>query len=249
MNDKITYPRRQVSRKLVRYLASAAFTLLSDFKIKGQEHLPHEGPLLVVANHFSFIDPVAVIKIAPWPLEFVGGGDFPHAPNIVKSLPKLWGFYPLRRGTASRDALRAAEIILKQKGVLGIFPEGGNWAEVLRPARPGAAYLASRTGARILPIALYGFNDIFPVHLGKRPTVHVNIGKPFGPFSASGKGRERRRQLDGIGMKIMQHIADLLPDNFRGFLAEDPETRAAAKGTEIYPWEHAVEGGVKGEVH
>lgn len=249
MSEKFSYPRRQIIRKFIHYFSIAAFNLLSDFKIEGQENLPSEGPLLVVANHFCFVDPVAVVRIAPWPLEFVGGAEFPHAPDIVQSLPKLWGFYPLHRGTASRYALKAAESILKQKGILGIFPEGGNWAEVLRPARPGTAFLASRTGAKILPIALYGLNDIFPIRLGKRPIIHVKIGKPFGPFSTTGKGQQRRQQLDAIGTNIMQHIADLLPDNFRGFLAKDPETRAAAKGTEIYPWEHTVEGGVNGKVH
>ncbi len=249
MIEKYPYPRRQISRKFLQYLSAFAFSLLSDFQIEGKENLPDEGPLLVVANHFCFVDPVAVIRTVPWPMEFVGGAEFPHAPDIVKALPKLWGFFPLRRGTASRDALRSAENILKQRGILGIFPEGGNWAEVLRPARPGAAYLASRTGAKILPIALYGFNDIFPVQLGKRPTVHLKIGKTFGPFSANGRGRERRQQLDNIGEKIMQHIADLLPDEFRGFLAEDTEIRAAAKGTEIYPWDNSAEGEVVGEVH
>ena len=247
MSEKYTYPRRQRSRKLIHYITIWAFRLLSNFQVEGKENIPEEGPLLVTPNHFSFIDPVAIVRASPWPIEFVGGADFPHAPKIVQSLPKLWGFFPLRRGTASRDALRAAEAVLKQKGILGIFPEGGSWAEVLRPARPGAAFLASRTNAKILPVALYGFNDIFPLKLGYRPTVHVKIGKPFGPFSTTGRGRERRRQLNKIGENIMQHIAELLPDEFRGYLATDPKIRAAAKGTEIYPWENAVEGEVVGE--
>jgi 1-acyl-sn-glycerol-3-phosphate acyltransferase len=142
--------------------------------------------------------------------------------------------------------LRAGEAILKQNGVLGIFPEGGNWAEVLRPARPGAAYLASRTQTRILPIGLYGLNDIFPVNLRQRPEAHINIGPPVGPFTASGRGRERREQLDDIGLRIMQSIANLLPDEKRGFLSEDPSIREASKGTEIYPWEHKTEGEVEG---
>jgi len=77
---------------------------------------------------------------------------------------------------------------------LGIFPEGGNWATVLRFARPGTAYLAAQTGARILPIGLSGLNDIFPLKFGKRPRVVFRIGKPFGPFRVEGRGRERRRQ-------------------------------------------------------
>jgi len=248
-DQAIKYPRRVFLRRFARLLSKAAFAMLSDFRIEGAENLPSSGPLLVIGNHFSFIDPVAVIRALPYPIEFVGGAQFPHAPTIVKALPKMWGYYPVFRGTGSRFALKAAEEILNQKGVLGIMPEGGNWAEVLRPARPGAAYLASRTGVKILPLGIYGLNDIFPVQPGRRPEAVVRIGKPFGPFSVSGRGRARREQLDQIGLEMMKAIAALLPDHLRGFLADDPLTREAAKGTEIYPWEHHAEGEVDGEVH
>jgi len=64
----------------------------------------------------------------------------------------------------------------------------------------------------------------------------VRIGKPFGPFTVEGKGRERREQLEAIGHEIMQRIAELIPPEMRGFYSPDPAIRAAAKGTEIYPW-------------
>lgn len=249
MTQKITYPRRLFIRRLLKMLAHAAFALLCDLEIQGKENLPDKGPLLVIGNHFSFIDPVALIRVLPYPIEFVGGAEFPHAPNIVKSIPNWWGYYPVFRGTGSRFALRAAEEILKQDGVLGIMPEGGAWAEVLRPARPGAAFLASQTGAKILPLGIYGLNDIFPLKFGKRSKAVVNIGKPVGPFNATGKGRERRQQLDTIGLELMKAIAALIPDQYRGFLADDPEIRKQAMGTEVYPWEHLVEGEVEGEVH
>lgn len=249
MKQRIVYPRRVLIRRVLKTLSKAAFGLLSDLEIQGEENLPGKGPLLVIGNHFSFIDPVAVIRALPYPIEFVGGAEFPHAPGIVKFLPSWWGYYPVFRGTGSRYALRAAEQILKQQGVLCIMPEGGSWAEVLRPARPGAAYLASQTGARVLPLGIYGLNDIFPIKLGRRPKAVVKIGKPVGPFIASGRGRERREQLDTIGLELMKAIAALLPDHFRGFLAEDPTTREQALGTEIYPWEQLVEGEVEGEIH
>jgi 1-acyl-sn-glycerol-3-phosphate acyltransferase len=249
MNEKIVYPRRVLFRRFLKGLAAVAFGMLSDLTVEGKENLPDSGPLLVIGNHFSFIDPVAVLHALPYPIEFVGGAVFPHAPKIVQALPGLWGYYPVFRGTGSRFALRAAEEILKQNGVLGIMPEGGSWAEVLRPARPGAAYLASQTGAKVLPLGIYGLNDIFPVKLGHRPKATVRIGKPVGPFLATGRGRERRQQLDQIGLELMKSIAALLPDQYRGFLADDPATRAAARGTEVYPWEDLVEGQVEGEVH
>lgn len=249
MNRVITYPRRQNIRKFLKFLAKIAFALLSDLRFEGEENIPDSGPLLVIANHFSFIDPVAVLHALPYPIEFIGGAEFPHAPMIVKSLPKLWGYYPVFRGTGSRYALRAAEEILNQNGVLGIMPEGGAWAEALRPARPGAAFLASQTETKVLPLGIFGLNDIFPIRLGKKPIGTVRIGKPVGPFTITGRGRERRKQLDQIGLELMKAIAAQLPDQYRGFLADDPAIRNAALGTEDYPWESLVEGQVEGEVH
>lgn len=249
MSGKYPYPRRQAIRAVMHVLSIPAFSILTRLEIKGKENLPEKGPFLIVGNHFSFVDPAAVVRIAKWPIEFLGAADPPFAPPAAKFIPKLWGFYKLYRGTGSMEALRAGEAILKQNGILGIFPEGGSWAQVLRPARPGTAYLTTRSGAPILPIGLYGMNDVFPIHLGKRARITINIGKPFGPFKITGRGRERREQLDEIGHEIMRRIAELLPENQRGHYSNDPKIREAAKGTEIYPWSDKIEGEVNRDVY
>ncbi len=242
--------RRRPVRFLLKKISIPAFAVLTHMEILGDENLPKSGPLLVVGNHFSFIDPVAFVRMAPWPIEFVGGAETPHAPLWTRVIPFLWGYHKLYRGTGSRDALRAGEAILNKRGFLGIFPEGGNWATVLRPARPGVSFLAARTDARILPVGLYGFTQVFP-SLGhfRKAKVTINIGRPIGPFMATGAGRSRREQLDEIGHTIMRSIAELLPPGLRGYYSEDPAIREAARGTEIYPWADKVEGQVKGEVH
>ncbi len=242
-DPRFPYPRRRLIRSLLRQLSRVAFAVLTDLQIIGQENLPKEGPLLVVANHFSYIDPVAMVRATPWPLEFVGGFQMPNAPASVTWIPKVWGYYPVYRGTGSRYALRAAEAVLAQGGMLGIFPEAGSWATVLRPPRPGAAFLAVRTGARILPMGFGGLPEVFP-HLrkGQRARVTVRIGKPFGPFHATGRGRARRQQLEAIGHEIMRRIAELIPPERRGHYSDDPAIRAAAQGSEIYPWADAPEG-------
>ena len=238
--SRFPYPRRRVIRAVMRRLARLALALLTDLEITGQENIPSEGPLLVVANHFSYIDPVAMVALAPGPVEFVGGFRMPNAPRMLTWIPKWWGFYPVYRGTASRDALRAAEAVLGQRGVLGIFPEAGNWAAVLRPPRPGAAFLATRTGAPILPMGFDGLPDVFPrLRKGKRARVTFRIGQCFGPYRATGRGRERRRQLDAIGNDIMAHIAALIPPERRGSYSDDPALRAAAREVEAYPWDVA----------
>lgn len=234
---KYPFPRRTAIRTTLKTLINFVFFTLSDFELIGIENLPKTGPLLMVANHFSFLDPLAVIKISPWKLEFLGGTRTPNAPAATDWLRQLWGIIPVFRGSVSRDTFVASESILAQKGVLGIFPEGGNWATVLRPARPGVAFLAARTGAPIIPVGLTGFDTFFQsLRKGKRPKVVVRIGKLFGPFQLDVRGRSEREKLDGLGHDIMREIAQLLPEEKRGFYSDNPDIREAAKGTEIYPW-------------
>ncbi len=247
--SEYTNPGRRLLRTVLQALSVPAFGVLTNLEINGLENLPKTGPLMVVGNHFSFIDPVCLVRLSPWQIEFLGGANMPHAPLWSKIIPILWGYHPLYRGTGAADSLKAAVQILTMGGVLGIFPEAGNWATVLRPARPGAAFIAVQSGAPILPVGLVGLNNVFPsLSHGHRAKIQFNIGKPFGPFEASGHGRGRRKQLDEIGHEIMRHIAELIPAEKRGHYSDDPAIREAAKGTEIYPWADKVEGEVVGEV-
>ncbi len=230
-------PRRPLMRAVLHKLIGIGLNLFADIEISGKENLPPAGPLLIVGNHFNFLDPVAMIHAMPWRLDFVGGLRMPNAPAVVRWIPGLWGVLPVRRGSVSRETLVAARNILKENGVLCIFPEAGSWAAVLRPARPGAAFLASSTRAQILPVGLDGLVDVFPTfRKGKRARVHIRIGRPFGPLYVSDRGEKDRDRLEEIGHQIMRSIAPLLPPERRGFYSDDPAVREAARGTEIYPW-------------
>ncbi|MCB9112606.1 MAG: 1-acyl-sn-glycerol-3-phosphate acyltransferase [Anaerolineales bacterium] len=247
--QKFTSPGRRFVRSFLHWLSHPVYRLVTDLEINGEENLPKSGPLIMVGNHFSFVDPASFVRAAPWQIEFLGGAQPPHAPKASLVLPFLWGYHPLYRGTGAKDSLRAGEGILKQGGILAIFPEGGNWAAVLRPARPGTAFLAVRSGAPLLPVGLVGMTEVFPsLKRGRRAKIQVNIGKPFGPYKAEGRGQKLRDQLDEIGHDIMRHIAPLIPQDQRGHYSDDPAIREAAKGTEIYPWADKVEGQVRGVV-
>jgi 1-acyl-sn-glycerol-3-phosphate acyltransferase len=173
-------------------------------------------------------------------MEFLGGFQFVDGPTWIHWLPSTWGFYKVRRGNASKDALRAGTAVLQQNGVLGVFPEGGSWASVLRPPRPGTAYLAVRSGAPIVPIGIDGLVNLFPtLRQGKRATVTVRIGRPFGPFTAEGRGRQRREQLDAVSDEIMLQIANLIPPKRHGVYSTDPALRAAAQEVSAWPYDTA----------
>ena len=231
------YPHRHTLRRFLRRVARLTLKTLTQFEVLGRKNIPAKGPFIVVGNHFDYADPVAVIAALPFPLEFFAGTQRPTAPPLAKLIPEVWKVYPVLRGTSSRYALKAAEYVMQQNGVLGIFPEGGAWAQVLRPPRPGTAYVATRTGVPILPGGIMGMTDIFTaLRRGRRARLTVRIGQPFGPFKVSGRGRERREQLDAIGHEIMQQVAKLLPPEKHGVYAADPEIRAAAEAVAAYPW-------------
>ena len=239
---EIVYPRRQAIRSVMKNGIAAAFAVMMKLDVSGKENLPKTGPLVIVANHFHFLDPVAMIRLLPYPAEYLGGPRTPNAPGWTENFRQFYRIVQIQRGASSRDGLLAAQSILRQKGVMCIFPEGGSWASVLRPARPGAALLAARAGAPLIPVGIDGLTDVFPaLAKGRRAHVHIRFGKPFGPFDLSSKERSYRQQLDDFGHEIMQKIAELLPPERRGYYSSDPAIREAARGTEIYPWADTVE--------
>jgi len=212
-------------------------------EIVGKENLPKVGPLIVVANHFFAVDPALMISFAPWPMEFLSAQHVVAGPQWLHLFPRLWGVIDVARGSVtSRLTLRAAEAVLQQAGVLGIYPEAGAWSRILRPPRPGTAYIAARSGARLLPIGVDGLPNIFQaLAKGKRAKVTVRIGKAFGPYHVTGHGRERREQLNEVGHDIMRHIAALLPAESRGYYGDDPAMRERALAEAEYP-DEALDG-------
>lgn len=242
--DYESLQKRRPVRLFLQWLARTAFSVLTNLEVEGQENFPEKGPLIMAGNHFSMVDIAAFVRAAPYPVEFIGGAVFANVPGFMSIFPRLWGYLPVHRGTGSRFALKQAEKVLNHDGVLAIFPEGGSHARMLRPARPGTAFMAVRTKARVIPIGLIGMDEVFEsLAKFRRPKVRIRIGKPFGPFEVKGRGREKREQLDQIGDQIMQSIADLIPPEKHGYLSDDPALRAEVAE---YPWDSQVEGEVEG---
>lgn len=194
-------------RAVGRRLAHVAFRL----DVRGLEHLPPSGPLLVAGNHVSLLDGPLVAVSVPRDVRmlakhelYVGAlGRFLHAMGQV----------PVDRGQPDRRALRAALAILADGGVVGVFPEGERGSGEFERVRDGVAYLALRSGAPIVPVACVGTAAALPLghrlpRLGTRISVvfgrPVTVRAPVTPRSR----REIARCGEEIRRALVAHLAD-----------------------------------------
>jgi 1-acyl-sn-glycerol-3-phosphate acyltransferase len=225
MVQKYPWPRRRLVRGVLKAGIDIVSTILTRWEIKGSENIPAQGPLLVVGNHFHFLDSVAPIRSTRWPIEFIGDFVMPNAPPIMRVFPNAWQTLKIQQGTPNFEALRASQAILSQKGVLVIYPEGHVHSGLLKAALPGAAYMALRTGVPILPMGTISDNDfkLFKTlsNQKRRLRIFTQIGEVFGPLTSDNPERPSRAEIKSAGHLIMTKIAGLLPREYRGEF--DPE--------------------------
>lgn len=217
---KYPWPRRRFIRGVLSLGIEIVAGILVDWQVSGKENIPEKGPLLIVGNHFSFLDTVAPIHVTRWPLEFIGDFEMPNAPPIMRTFPGLWETLKIEQGTPNFEAMKASEAVLEQDGVLVIYPEGHVHDGPLNRALPGAAYMALRTGVPILPMGTISDNDwkLFGTikEEKRRLKIFTKIGKVFGPIVTEHDARPSREEIRQAGELIMTKIAALLPEEFRG---------------------------------
>jgi len=137
--------------------------------------------------------------------------------RILGSFIRGLGAFPVHRGRPDRKAFRQAEQVLTQGLALVIFPEGTrSRSGQLRHAFPGPALIALRSGAPILPVGIAGTDKLERGLAGllSRPKVTVNIGRPSHLPPAASE-LTKRELID----YMMEHIAELLPPEYRGIYA------------------------------
>ncbi len=218
--EKYPWPRRRFIRGLLRLSIKVARLLLVKWEVVGRGNIPLKGPLLIVGNHFNFVDTIAPIYVTSWPLEFIGDFEMPNAPPVMRIFPKAWQTLKIEQGTPNFEALQASEAILAQGGVLVIYPEGHVHDGPLNPALPGAAFMALRTGVPILPMGTISDNDwkLFDTIKDekRRLKITTRIGEVFGSFECENPNRPSRQEIKDAGNLIMRKIAALLPEAYQG---------------------------------
>src|SRR6266536_3094757 len=147
--------RQRIAYAIVRSLLRLAVLLLTRTRVRGREHLPRAGAGIVVSNHIAAVDPGVLMAVLPRPIALMSKAE--NARGVLRLGIPLVGAFTVRRGAADRRALRAAEQVLEQGRLLCMFPEGTRSVSgVLGSAHGGAALLARRSAAPIIPVAITG---------------------------------------------------------------------------------------------
>ena len=175
-------------------------------QIYGAENVPQQGALVVVSNHASYFDPPILSCCLKRPVAFMAKEELFHIP-ILKQGIQLYGAYPVSRGSADRSAIRAALNCLENGWATGVYLEGSRTPDgkIIDPKR-GAALLAAKAQAPLLPVSLWGTQRIlnkgsaFP----RSVPITVRIGKPITPPSST-----NREELQAVTQKCAAEIMAL----------------------------------------
>lgn len=188
--------------KFLYYLIKGtAYLLLKLFfrlQVEGKENIPPEGPVIAAANHVSILDPPALSGCIDRQIYYMAKEELFKNPLLGWVLRTI-GTFPVKRGIGDREAIKKALSVLKEGNVLGMFPEGTRKSGEVQM---GIVMMAYRTGAPILPIAL--FNTDRKKNSGP---IRVIIGKPFYLDIGDKKpSQEERREL---AERVMEAIKEL----------------------------------------
>lgn len=181
--------------------------------VEGRHNVPRTGPVIIAANHLSFVDSVVIPLVAPRPVVFLAKADYFNGRGVKGWLSRAY-FTAIEAVPIERTDHRAAQAsldlalqVLAAGRAFGIYPEGTRSRDGrLYRGRTGVAHLALTSGAPVVPVALIGTDRIQPV--GRRlPRLHrvtVRFGSPL-RFSlvpdeapASTAARARRAATDDI---------------------------------------------------
>jgi len=182
--------------------------------VRGLEHLPLDGAVVLVANHVTNFDVFPMQISLPRPIFYMGKAEL-FKVGIVDAVFRRMGAFPVYRGEKDQWAMRHAARVLEHGQVLGMFPEGTrSKGKGLGVAKTGAARLAIDANCPIVPMALVG-SDRFFSQLPRPNTVTVSLLPPILPTPDD--------TPLSLTDRVMFSLASALPVDMRGVYSELPK--------------------------
>jgi 1-acyl-sn-glycerol-3-phosphate acyltransferase len=210
--------RLQVWRAFLRGIFRGLFHILCSIKITGLKNVPLGTPYIIAYNHISLFEPPLVLAFWPEIPEAIAGADVFERPG-QKILVRAYRAIPVHRGEYDRNVIDTMLEVLRVGRPLVIAPEGGrSHVPALRRARAGIAYLVDRAKVPVVPVGITGTSDdmLKRALRGRRPKLEMKIGKPFTPPPIDGRGAARRESRQRNADMVMERIAELIPEAYRG---------------------------------
>lgn len=211
--ERLAY-RRKFARNCRRFIHA-----LTRPSFHGLENFPASGPGIIVINHLGDADillGLAGMNFEPDALAKVELYDTPLIGRWLERYGVIW----IHRGTADRRAIRAALDGLAEGRFIGLAPEGRQSVTgSLEEATGGAAFMALKSSAPVIPVALTGTenrNIIGSWLRLRRPHLTMTVGKPF----RLDDGPDRSIAMAEGTARIMRNLAALLPEKYRGVYTE-----------------------------
>ncbi|MGH7384622.1 MAG: lysophospholipid acyltransferase family protein [Candidatus Rokuibacteriota bacterium] len=199
---------------ILKPIALALMRLLFRLEAEGRELVPATGPVLIVSNHVSVLDPPLVGSSTPRPVFFMAKEELFRIP-LVGRLIRALNARPVRRDGSDMRALKAALALLRDGRAILVFPEGtrGVEGEPLRQGKPGVGMLAVLSGAPVVPVYVSGSGAALPRgRAWPRPAkVRITFGPPL-VFKAEGKraGDDGRKEAyREAAQEMMRAISQL----------------------------------------
>jgi 1-acyl-sn-glycerol-3-phosphate acyltransferase len=199
--------------RIVRWMLTTGSRLLWRVKVVGVERVPSTGGFVLAPSHRSMMDIPLVAIPTTRRIRYMGKASLFRIPVLGWLFSTLGGF-PVERDGTDRKAVRDSVAMLAAGEVLCVFPEGTRQnGPKIQPLQPGAAYLALRSGAPIVPVAIAGSEEILRDH--KAPVPHfgrvvIVVGEPIVP-EARTSGVVARDKVDDLTATLfdaLQHLYD-----------------------------------------
>jgi 1-acyl-sn-glycerol-3-phosphate acyltransferase len=213
-NKRWKWNRHAPMRRFWNFMLRWAYSALMRLEVRGLENIPIAGPGIAMINHVNFFDPVVVLASLGRTVIPMGKveafEDWRLRPLIV-----TYGVIPVHRGVVDMQAIRSATEVLRSGELVLISPEGTRSPTGgLIQGQEGLAFLAARTGAPILPVAIVGTPHLWPMlKTLHRAHITITIGKPL---IYSGEIKPSREQLSQFTDQAMRALAAMLPEEMRG---------------------------------